>query len=399
MGKVVSKVTDAVGLTDTGAAKGYAEQSAAAMAQVLKRLDAVGLPDTEKMKILLEMPEFAGMLEAEQLGPAAEEQIQVDPRLKEAQMQALEMLAQRGKQGLTEEDKLSFKDLQQQVGAQEQARQTGILRQMAERGTLDSGAQLAAQLSSSQAASDQAAKNANELAKTSLEAKRNAMMQQAQAASGIRSQDYQQEQNLAQARNAIQQFNTQNRQNVAASNLSTKQRLGEQQSGLRNQEQMYNKQLDQQKFENELRKAGAAGSALQNQAGMFANQAAQQSAANQQVIGGLIQGGAMMAASDKNVKKEIKPAMSSKIKQMIDEVKPYSYEYKEPKKHGEGERVGVMAQDLEKSELGKEVVKESSDGTKMIDYGKMAGTQLAATSNLMSRVEKLESMLKEYKRK
>jgi hypothetical protein len=44
------------------------------------------------------------------------------------------------------------------------------------------------------------------------------------------------------------------------------------------------------------------------------------------------------------------------------------YDYKDPA-NGEGRRRGVMAQDLERSEVGKVFVREGPDGLKRVDTG------------------------------
>lgn len=91
--------------------------------------------------------------------------------------------------------------------------------------------------------------------------------------------------------------------------------------------------------------------------------------------------------SDKRVKKNIKPA-SKKIQKFLDNLKPYSYDYKN-EEHGEGKQLGIMAQDLEKSDIGKSAVIETPQG-KQVNYGKLAGTLLASNVQLNERIKKLE---------
>ena len=63
-----------------------------------------------------------------------------------------------------------------------------------------------------------------------------------------------------------------------------------------------------------------------------------------------------------------------------------------------------MAQDLEKSEIGERFVDEDEEGVKMVNYGKMSPTLLAAQSkqheeikDLKSKIEELEAMLGKYR--
>jgi hypothetical protein len=96
-------------------------------------------------------------------------------------------------------------------------------------------------------------------------------------------------------------------------------------------------------------------------------------------------------ASDENAKKDIEPKKYAmeEIEQFLKVLKPSSYEYKDAK-HGTGEKMGVMAQDLEKSEIGKTMVDTAPDGTKVVDTNKAIGAMLAAMSDMSKRVKKLE---------
>ena len=87
----------------------------------------------------------------------------------------------------------------------------------------------------------------------------------------------------------------------------------------------------------------------------------------------------------KKVRKVSAKANSKEIGELLSKLKAYSYEYKNPD-HGTGRRVGVMAQDLEKTRLGKKVVVETPEG-KMIDMNKGLGLALAAQSELSKRVK------------
>lgn len=424
IGKIVSSIFGGGSGGDGGAS--------ASMAEMLKRLDKVQLPDIEKMRLILEEPELVGQLIAETQGPSALEDVQVDPRLKEQQMRALQMLAERGQQGLTEEDRIAYRQMQDQVAADEQARQASIVASMQQAGMADSGTALAAQLSSSQAAAQRQAQQSAQMAQAALQAKREALSQSGQMAGQMGAQEFAQGAQKASAQDAINQFNLMNRMNVQQQNLSEKQRIRDTKTDLSNQQQMYNKGLYQQQFQNEMAKAGAAGNALQNQAQMQQQAAQARSAGRQAAFGGLLQAGATLGAaalmpaaapavmgatsmqgmpsqssfwqsnpyggSDEELKKDIsKPEnkqIKSELKSLLDKLEPYMYNYKDPKKEGEGRRLGVMAQDLEKSSMGKEMVMEDQEGSKRIDLNKVASAALAASSNLIDRVEKLEKKLK-----
>lgn len=96
-------------------------------------------------------------------------------------------------------------------------------------------------------------------------------------------------------------------------------------------------------------------------------------------------------ASDERAKKDIEPKKYAmeEIEQFLKVLKPSTYEYKDAK-HGTGEKMGVMAQDLEKSEIGKTMVDTAPDGTKMVDTNKAIGALLAANADMAKRIKKLE---------
>jgi len=104
-------------------------------------------------------------------------------------------------------------------------------------------------------------------------------------------------------------------------------------------------------------------------------------------IGSLLQGGGSVAAmfSDRNLKKDIRRGDHS-IEEFLNELSAFQYKYKK----GDGkDKLGVMAQDLEKSKLGKQMVLETPDG-KMVDYGQGFSAMMAAIAYLNDKVKKVE---------
>ena len=121
--------------------------------------------------------------------------------------------------------------------------------------------------------------------------------------------------------------------------------------------------------------------------------AGQNAAGRNQMTGEVIKAaasGAALAASDERVKKNVQSGDSS-IQDFLDAISAKKYSYKDPEKpgRGEGEFVSPMAQDLEESEVGKSMVKDTPTG-KMVDYGKGFGAVLAAQAMLNERMKKLE---------
>jgi hypothetical protein len=98
-----------------------------------------------------------------------------------------------------------------------------------------------------------------------------------------------------------------------------------------------------------------------------------------------------LLASDMRAKEHIQPG-ETKVRSLLDALKPYQYSYIEPGKEGraEGKFISPMAQDFEKSELGKKMVVEK-DGTKMVNYGgHNIGTLWAAMATLNQDIKSLQ---------
>jgi len=146
-------------------------------------------------------------------------------------------------------------------------------------------------------------------------------------------------------------------------------------------------QLEQLRAQQQL---GAQG--LQQQAFQAAGQA------RTGLLGG-IAGAVGTALSDENMKKDIEEPNKDKMKKFLDALKAYQYEYKDPEMPGagEGKFISPMAQDMEKSELGKGMVMDTPEG-KMVDYGKAGGLMLGVASMLNERMDDLEAALKRRKK-
>ncbi len=111
----------------------------------------------------------------------------------------------------------------------------------------------------------------------------------------------------------------------------------------------------------------------------------------QQLVGGLIgAGGAGIATavSDERAKENIADAHDS-VDDFLDNLKPKSFDYKDPK-HGGKNYVGFMAQDAERSALGKALVKEVG-GVKTIDTSRLLMALTASNARLNERLRKVEA--------
>lgn len=87
--------------------------------------------------------------------------------------------------------------------------------------------------------------------------------------------------------------------------------------------------------------------------------------------------GAAAYFSDERLKTNIKPVPKEELDQLREELKAFYYEYKETLHGDPGRYIGIMAQDLEKTKLGKEIVIENAKGEKMIDLARVHSLFLA----------------------
>jgi hypothetical protein len=132
-----------------------------------------------------------------------------------------------------------------------------------------------------------------------------------------------------------------------------------------------------------------------NQGQLAAEQAKAQgaNAAQSNLLGGVLGAGGEIGGaalkSDINVKTNITDARRD-IDEMLDSMRrQISWDYKDTK-HGEGRFSGIAAQDLERSAIGKRIVRDAPDG-KELDAHKTISATLAATARLNERLRKLEA--------
>lgn len=280
------------GLIGNEAAKGGRDAASRSAKAALDAINGLQIPDIEKQKLLLEMPQIMGQYFPEQevavaLQDSGMSGITTDPRLADAQMKQLESLTQLGETGMNPAVEAELNKIRRDTASQEQSRQQGIIQNMAQRGVGGSGIELATRLSSSQGAAQRQSEEADRQAAMAFQNMLQAQSQAGTLAGSIRGQEFGEKSAVAKAQDEINRFNTANQQSVnqrnvagkndaAQINLREQQRIADQQVALRNQQQQYNKQLEQQQFDNEYRKQSALAGQFQGQANQQNNQANQQ---------------------------------------------------------------------------------------------------------------------------
>jgi hypothetical protein len=276
-----------------GAHEGNREREAAERArqEALAMYAGIDIPSIEDQKLALEQYFNAGLYNPNMesvigLGPSAFEGIALDPSLRQKQMQALEMMNEVALNGVTPADRAIQELVRRSAAAEAEAKNQQILQNMQARGMGGSGNELIARLQSSQAGADRMAQQGLEQQARSQQARMQAMEQYGNMAGQVRGQDYGEQAQLANARDAIARMNQANAQSVQQRNvanqnqagqfnLNNQQRLADQNVAMRNQQQQYNKALQQQYFNNQMNMAGAKSNIYLNQAQNHQAQAGQ----------------------------------------------------------------------------------------------------------------------------
>jgi hypothetical protein len=375
-------LTDAIGLTRYGAAEEAVQNAQGYFAGMTPpEIQALGLESVGDMS-----PE---QLRAFLQERTAYEDISVDPRLKAQQMDTLSALQEISKaEGLTAQDKALLARIVREEDIKARGQREAIMQSAQERGIAGSGLELASQFQNQQEGATRQAMRDQEIAALAEQRKMQALMGSGELAGQMRGQEYGEQQNLAQARDMLSRFNLANQQQTEAQNVGARNQA--QQYNLANQQriaeenQKFAAMAPQQRFQNQMGLAQAQASGLYNLANMYN----QQSSANMQMAG--------MAAlayakpgSDENIKKDVALA-PDQIDQFLNDLTGYKFNYKDPERYGEGERIGVMAQDVEKSPVGEKMVENDERGAKNIDGGKALSAILASLGRLNEKVNTIE---------
>lgn len=189
--------------------------------------------------------------------------INVDPTLRQAQMDALYQLSQVGKTGLTDADEVAIEKSRSNMIGDQSRRDASIQENFARRGVNSAGLELVARQQAGQDLSNRMGDFEQNIQAEARNRALQAMMQRGQLASGIRDQEFSEEAQKAKAVDAVNQFNAQNRQRVSGANvdrgnqaqlqnLAESQRIADANVGMRNSANQYNIGADQRTFENRM---------------------------------------------------------------------------------------------------------------------------------------------------
>lgn len=380
--------------------------------EALRLIQNVPVPSRSEMELKL-----GRAVELGQLDPIQAQQILADetmwkdfaapPELKAQQYKVLDKLGQIADAGgLDMQAKARLEKIAMEEGQAERGAREAIMQKAAAQGRAGGGLDLAQRLISQQGAATRASSRGTEVAAEAEKRALEALMQQGQMAGQMRSQETDEQARLAQARQAIQQFNVANMLSQQESNigrqmeaqkaaLAEKQRVQELNLAAQQAEAARRAEIPTEQYGMQMQKAGTQADIKVGQASNW--QAAQEAQAQRdaeaaqakkdrksQLVGGLIAaGGAIL--SDENAKEGAVPVNNADVDDFLAKITGYKYRYK-----GDDEQVGgVMAQDVARSEMGQGMVHDSPEG-KVIDTNKMVGAMAASVANLNERLKMLE---------
>lgn len=176
----------------------------------------------------------------------------INQAMRQKQLQAIGGIEELSETGLSAIDRAALTEIQNQIATQERGQRESILQNMAQRGISGSGQELAAQLQGSQAASQQASTQGMQQAAQAQRARMQALSSLSEMSGGIEQTDFQREAQRQEAQDAINRFNTQNRNIAGLRDLDLQQslrnelerektRVGQANVDLENQERLQNK--------------------------------------------------------------------------------------------------------------------------------------------------------------
>lgn len=251
---------------------GDRQRARQAMEEAAADIEALGAAPDESKAIVLEKFRQVGVLtpETEQainIGFSQVAQIQEDQQLKDVQRGALESLTQRGKVGLTAEDRFALSDIRQQAAQQAEAKRQQIIQSLQARGMGGAGSELAASLQASQGGADTASREGMQQGAIASQNALAAMAQAGQLSGDIAQSEFGRAYQKGSAADEISKFNTANeisrqsrnvgaRNEAQASNLATAQRVAEANVQQSNEEAYRQSAARRQYWEDQVSLAG-----------------------------------------------------------------------------------------------------------------------------------------------
>lgn len=258
--------------------------------QMLAEYNNVSVPSIESQMVTPEAYTSVGNYNPEMAsvytqGPTEFENIVQDPRARDAQMDALDALTEVGQNGgLRLSDKAALEQVKNEVASADKGRRDAILAREQRRGRGGSGFELASLLQGSQTASNNASQQGMDIAGSAADRALDALAGAGTLGGQIRGQDFTQASAKATAADAINKFNTANKNTIGVTNtgalnegqqynLGNRQTIANNNVTTRNNAQVRNKDLVQQQFGNQMQLSSARNTARSGGAAYYGDQA------------------------------------------------------------------------------------------------------------------------------
>lgn len=333
--------------------------------------------------------------------------VTVDPSLMNAQTGALSQLQQIASSGgMTPTDLAQVQQINDQVNAQNQGRQLAVQDQMQQQGIGGSGADIAARLSSAQAANTAASEAGTQVAANAQQRALQAIQQSGQLGGQIQQEQFGEAAQKAQAQDAINQFNTGLQQNTNLANQQAQQQanltnfnmanqVAGTNTGIANTQAMLPLQTAEAQNQQNLNWGATAARANQTQGAQLNTQANQNTANNTNTANSLIKAAPSIASaasdlwgafSDETMKTDKKEMTDDDVDELMHKLTGYKYKYKKGSAADDGGKThyGVMAQDLEKTPLKNSVV-DTDKGKFVMDNDSKQNAMLAVLAHLANK--------------
>ena len=340
--------------------------------------------------------------------------ISTDPRYREAELSALKDLENQSKEGFSATDRAAMARTEMEANRANRGRQGAIQQNMQSRGMGGSGMDLVAQMASSQDANDMEALRALEREGQAQNLRQGATAKMGGMAGSMQERDFAQAAQKAQAADQIARFNNQlanygseanwNRanmvgdKNVASKTAFNQNVLGAKQ-GQAQQNYDYSVEGQNRSMMRDAEAEKRAGGVMSAIGGIGGG-----------VVGGIYGGPAGAAAgsqvgsgvgrqvgttnyrnnkyaSDEQCKENIRSEHPLEIEAFLESLSPKSFDFKMGEGDGGKNKHGIIAQDLEKSNIGRGIVVEDEGGVKNISMPDAISALFEAVSHLNKKMK------------
>ena len=239
----------------------------------MAEIDALQIPEEEKLQYKAALMNDIAKEEAILQGQTSLDSIQLDPALRQAQMQALASLESQSRGEFGAEERARLDQIQRQAQQAERGSRGAIMQGMQRRGISGSGLELAAQLQNQQASADRQAMEGVQLEAQAKQRALDALSRYGAQARGMEEADYGRSLQAAQARDAIERFNVGQRTGVQQRNVGATRDIGLANVQAQNQASRFNAGAVADRYNMQQNKARLKGGALGGLGDMYGQRA------------------------------------------------------------------------------------------------------------------------------